>query len=64
MIAAYLPNEKATILDTVESFQRLDYPADLQIIVAYNTPTPLGIEDDLREIAELDPRVLPLTVTG
>ena len=62
IIAAYLPNEAATILDTVEAFQRLDYPGDLQIIVAYNTPTPMAIEDDLREIAELDPRVLPLKV--
>jgi cellulose synthase/poly-beta-1,6-N-acetylglucosamine synthase-like glycosyltransferase/DNA-binding response OmpR family regulator len=64
IIAAYLPNEAATILDTIESFQQLDYPGDLQILVAYNTPNPMPIEDELREIAELDPRVQPLKVTG
>ncbi|HTZ44429.1 MAG TPA: glycosyltransferase [Jatrophihabitans sp.] len=64
VIAAYLPNEAATILDTVEAFQRVDYPGELQIIVAYNTPTPMSIEDDLRDIALLDPRVVPLRVEG
>ena len=39
VIAAYLPNEAATILETVETFRAVDYPGDLQIIVAYNTPT-------------------------
>ncbi|MDQ1751548.1 MAG: hypothetical protein QOE71_2604 [Pseudonocardiales bacterium] len=64
VIAAYLPNEAATILDTVEAFQRIDYPGELQIIVAYNTPTPMAIEDELRDIALLDPRLLPLKVEG
>ena len=47
VIAAYLPNEAATILETVETFRAVDYPGDLQIIVAYNTPTPMSVEDDL-----------------
>jgi cellulose synthase/poly-beta-1,6-N-acetylglucosamine synthase-like glycosyltransferase len=64
VIAAYLPNEAATILDTVEAFQCLDYPGPLQIIVAYNTPTPMAIENDLREIARQDPRVAALKVEG
>jgi CheY-like chemotaxis protein len=64
VIAAYLPNEAATIVDTVEAFQRLDYPGPLQIIVAYNTPTPMTIESDLRQIARRDPRVLALKVDG
>ena len=42
VIAAYLPNEAATILETVETFRAVDYPGDLQIIVAYNTPTPMA----------------------
>jgi cellulose synthase/poly-beta-1,6-N-acetylglucosamine synthase-like glycosyltransferase/DNA-binding response OmpR family regulator len=62
VIAAYLPNEAATILDTVEAFQRIDYPGDLQILVAYNTPRPMAIEEELREIARRDPRVVPLKV--
>jgi cellulose synthase/poly-beta-1,6-N-acetylglucosamine synthase-like glycosyltransferase/CheY-like chemotaxis protein len=64
IIAAYLPNEAETILDTVEAFRKVDYPGDLQILVAYNTPTPMSVEDELRELARLDPRVVPLKVEG
>ncbi|MFJ5226651.1 glycosyltransferase [Streptomyces sp. NPDC088400] len=64
VIAAYLPNEAATIVDTVESFLRLDYPNDLEIMLAYNTPHPLPVEDTLREIARRDPRLVLLQVQG
>ncbi len=50
IIAAYLPNEAATILETVEAFRRLDYPAPLQIILAYNTPQPMPVEVALRRL--------------
>jgi cellulose synthase/poly-beta-1,6-N-acetylglucosamine synthase-like glycosyltransferase/GGDEF domain-containing protein len=63
VIAAYLPNESRTVVETIESFLRQDYP-DLQVILAYNTPTPLPVEDVLREIAERDPRFLPLKIDG
>jgi DNA-binding response OmpR family regulator len=62
IIAAYLPNEAATVVETVESFLRLDYPGPLQVVLAYNTPRPLPIEDHLREIARRDPRFVPLHV--
>jgi DNA-binding response OmpR family regulator/cellulose synthase/poly-beta-1,6-N-acetylglucosamine synthase-like glycosyltransferase len=52
IIAAYLPNEAATIVETIEAFLRIDYPAPLQVILAYNTPRPHPIEAVLREIAE------------
>ncbi|MFD9906647.1 glycosyltransferase [Streptomyces sp. NPDC059063] len=64
VIAAYLPNEAATIVDTVESFLRLDYPNDLEIVLAYNTPHPLPVEDTLREMARRDPRLVLLPVPG
>ncbi|KIZ14761.1 histidine kinase [Streptomyces natalensis ATCC 27448] len=64
VIAAYLPNEAATIVDTVESFLRLDYPGELEIVLAYNTPHPLPVEDTLREIAARDPRLVLLPVAG
>lgn len=64
VIAAYLPNEAATIVDTVESFLRLDYPNDLEIVLAYNTPHPLPVEDALREIALRDRRLVLLPVAG
>jgi len=62
IIAAYLPNEAATIVETVEAFLRLEYPAPLQIILAYNTPSDLPIEIVLRQIAERDARFLPFRV--
>ncbi|MFE6158488.1 glycosyltransferase [Streptomyces sp. NPDC056486] len=64
VIAAYLPNEAATIVDTVESFLRLDYPGDLEIVLAYNTPHPLPVEETLREMAARDPRLVLLAVAG
>ncbi len=62
LIAAYLPNEAATIMDTVEAFRRIDYDNDLQILVAYNTPHPLAVEEELADMARLDPRVVLLKV--
>jgi len=63
VIAAYLPNEAETVIETVETFLRQDYP-DLQVILAYNTPRSLPIEAKLREIAARDPRFEPLRVEG
>jgi cellulose synthase/poly-beta-1,6-N-acetylglucosamine synthase-like glycosyltransferase/GGDEF domain-containing protein len=63
VIAAYLPNESRTVVETVQAFLRQDYP-DLQVILAYNTPEPLPVEELLREIAEHDPRFVPLRVEG
>ncbi len=63
VIAAYLPNEAATLIETVFAFLRQDYP-DLQVILAYNTPHPLPVEDQLQEIARRDPRLEPLRIEG
>jgi cellulose synthase/poly-beta-1,6-N-acetylglucosamine synthase-like glycosyltransferase/CheY-like chemotaxis protein len=62
IIAAYMPNEAATVVETVEAFLRVDYPAPLQIILAYNTPRDLPVEATLREIARRDPRFVALRV--
>jgi cellulose synthase/poly-beta-1,6-N-acetylglucosamine synthase-like glycosyltransferase/GGDEF domain-containing protein len=64
IIAAYLPNEAATIVETVRSFQRIDYPAGLQIVLAYNTPRAMPVEETLREIAGADPRFKVIHVEG
>lgn len=64
VIAAYLPNEAATIVDTVESFLALEYPGGLEIVLAYNTPHPLPVEDTLRDMARRDPRLVLLPVQG
>jgi len=52
IICAYLPNEAGTILDTVDAFLSNGYPGGLQVIVAYNTPTRLPVEDHLHRLAE------------
>lgn len=62
IIAAYLPNEAATVVETIEAFLRVDYPGPLQIILAYNTPQDMPIESTLREMAERDPRFVPFRV--
>jgi len=63
VIAAYLPNEADTIVETVETFLGQDYP-DLQVVLAYNTPKSLPVEAELREIAARDPRFQPLRIEG
>jgi cellulose synthase/poly-beta-1,6-N-acetylglucosamine synthase-like glycosyltransferase len=62
IICAYLPNEADTIVETVEHFMTIDYPAGLQVILAYNTPRDLPVEDDLRELVSRHPRLLLLRV--
>lgn len=47
IIAAYLPNEAATIVETVRVFLSLDYEPGLQVILAYNTPVDLPVELEL-----------------
>ena len=64
VIAAYLPNEAATVLETVEAFLRQEYPADLQVILAFNTPKPMPVEEKLAELAREDPRFVPFKVEG
>jgi cellulose synthase/poly-beta-1,6-N-acetylglucosamine synthase-like glycosyltransferase/GGDEF domain-containing protein len=64
IIAAYLPNEAATIVQTIRSFQRVDYPAGLQIVLAYNTPRTMPVEETLAAMARTDPRLKLIRVEG
>ena len=64
IIAAYLPNEAATIVETIKAFQRIDYAAGLQIILAYNTPRPLPVEQTLRDMERADGRIKVIAVDG
>jgi DNA-binding response OmpR family regulator/cellulose synthase/poly-beta-1,6-N-acetylglucosamine synthase-like glycosyltransferase len=62
IIAAYLPNEAATIEATIEAFLRVDYPGEYQVILAYNTPRDMPIEKTFQEIARRDPVFIPMRV--
>jgi DNA-binding response OmpR family regulator/cellulose synthase/poly-beta-1,6-N-acetylglucosamine synthase-like glycosyltransferase len=64
IIAAYLPNEAATVLETIEHFLAVDYPVPLQIVLAYNTPYPMPVEDRLTDLARRDHRFVPFRVEG
>ncbi|MBC7372377.1 MAG: glycosyltransferase [Frankiales bacterium] len=64
IIAAYLPNEAATVVETVEAFLRVDYAGPLQIVLAYNTPIDLPVEAVLGRIAQRDPRLVLIRVEG
>ena len=66
IIAAYLPNESEIIADTLRHFLlELQNPhGNLQIILAYNSPQSLEVEDDLRALEEMDSRLFVLNVHG
>ncbi len=64
LIAAYMPNEAATIIETIEAFLAMDYPNELQIILAYNTPDPLPVEEHLDRIAAEHPNFVPVRIVG
>ena len=52
VIAAYLPNEADTIVETLHAFLAQDYEPGLQVVLAYNTPFPLPVEAQLLDLAE------------
>ena len=63
IIAAYLPNEADTVLESVEAHLAQEYP-NLEVILAYNTPYPLAVEDELEKIARRDSRFKPVRIEG
>ena len=65
VVAAYLPNEQLTILESLEAHLALDYPTDRHLVVlVYNTPTPLLVERELRALAQAEPRLLVVEAVG
>lgn len=64
IVCAYLPNEAATILDTVDAFLNNGYEGGLQIIVAYNTPEDLPVEQHLHALADRHALLDVVRVTG
>jgi cellulose synthase/poly-beta-1,6-N-acetylglucosamine synthase-like glycosyltransferase len=63
IIPAYLPNEESIVLDTIAKHLR-NGPPNHEVIVAYNTPTPMAIEHDLAALAMREPRLVILNVGG
>ncbi len=66
LVAAYLPNEQDIIFETLRHIlNSLHRPTGgLEVVLAYNTPYDLAIEDDLQAFAELHPELKLLRVEG
>jgi cellulose synthase/poly-beta-1,6-N-acetylglucosamine synthase-like glycosyltransferase len=66
IVAAYLPNEQEIIIETIEHILNTVYrsASGIELILAYNTPVDLPIEDELRSLAELHPELRLLRVEG
>jgi len=64
IIAAYLPNEADTILESLGHFLSQEYSGGLQVILAYNTPHPLPVEDELKALAARNPSLTLVPVAG
>jgi cellulose synthase/poly-beta-1,6-N-acetylglucosamine synthase-like glycosyltransferase len=64
VVAAYLPNEQDIIEDTLTHWltQVTPPPQGWEIILAYNTPVPLPVEDRLRALARRYPALVLLPV--
>jgi cellulose synthase/poly-beta-1,6-N-acetylglucosamine synthase-like glycosyltransferase len=64
IICAYLPNEAATIMGTLDAFLNMGYPGGLQIILAYNTPNSMPVERELAKLALEHPNLDVVRVEG
>lgn len=66
LVAAYLPNEQEIILETVRHIlYKVQRPAGgLELILAYNTPIDLPIEEDLRRLAQIHSELRLVRVDG
>lgn len=62
IIAAYLPNEADTIVETLTHFLAQEYSGGLQVVLAYNTPVRLPVEEEIQALAARDPRLTMLRV--
>lgn len=62
VIPAYLPNEAATIMETLRYVLAQDYPGQLQVILAYNTPRPMPVEEELAALTAVDKRLVVMRV--
>lgn len=59
IVAAYLPNEVEIIVETIEYIlTKVERPkAGLEVILVYNTPSNLPVEEELRKLAKIYPEL-------
>ena len=61
LLPCYLPNEQGILRETVAHIlEKIEYPATLELILCYNTPTPmLEVEEELAAMANPRPNPSP-----
>jgi cellulose synthase/poly-beta-1,6-N-acetylglucosamine synthase-like glycosyltransferase len=66
IVAAFLPNEREIIVDTIwHLLEAVERPEDgFEVILAYNTPCHISVERELAAIAAADPALQLLRVEG
>jgi cellulose synthase/poly-beta-1,6-N-acetylglucosamine synthase-like glycosyltransferase len=66
IVSAYLPNEQDIVAETILQLStRMRVPTyRLQIILAYNTPNPLAVEQALEAFRRINASFIPLRVEG
>ena len=53
LLPCYLPNEQGILRDTIAHIiEEIDYPSPFELILCYNTPKPLPIEEELAALDE------------
>lgn len=64
VIVAYLPNEADIIMETLAHFRDLGYEGELEVILAYNTPKILSVEQDIAALQKTWPEFTAHKVVG
>jgi len=64
IIVAYLPNEADIIMETLAHFKSLSYAGGLEVILAYNTPRILAVEQDIVALQKTWPEFTAVKVVG
>ena len=63
IVSAYLPNEKDIIYQTIQYLlNNINFPGDWEVILAYNTPPDLDVENKLKKLEYLNERFKMLRV--
>ena len=66
IVVAYLPNEQSIVMDILKYYRQiiLDYSehAECNLILAYNTPSELAVEEELADFASENDWFIPLKV--
>ncbi|KAK3244914.1 hypothetical protein CYMTET_45496 [Cymbomonas tetramitiformis] len=64
VIVAYLPNEADIIMETLAHFRAIEYDNELQVILAYNSPKILPVEQDIAKLQKAWPQFSAVKVAG